>query len=480
MAFRNLAKTVEDVLRKVRIRIKVQEVDHPDGRVVILKVPPRPLGVPVDVRGAYWMRAGQELTTMTPEVLRSIFDEGVTDYSATICDGATLSDLDSDAIESFRSLWQRKSRNEGLAELSQEQLLEDAGLLVDGAPTVAALVLLGTHNGLRRHLAHAEVVYEYRSADEAISSGQRVEFRRAFLAFYDELWDLIGLRNEVQHYQEGLFVRDIATFNERACREAILNAVSHRDYRSAGSVFVRQFPRRLLVESPGGFPEGVTEDNILFRQVPRNRLLAENLAKCGFVERSGQGADLMFRLCIEEGKARPDFTHTDAQCVYLTLHGTVQDPQFVRFLEQVSKQKGQPFGLNDLLVLSLVREGLQVPENLTSGVRRLLDAGVLERVARRRLILSRRFYGFLKKSGEYTRRKGLDRETNKALLLQHIKDNAQRGSRKAELLEVLPSLTNDQVSGLLRDLKNEEKIHPEGQTRAARWFPSPLRHHDNE
>ena len=113
---------------------------------------------------------------------------------------------------------------------------------------------------------------------------------------YDRIWELVNLRNDKQHYQEGFFVFDIATFNERVVREAILNAVSHRNYQFGGSIFVRQFRDRLIVESPGGLPFGITLDNILDRQLPRNRRIAEILSLCGMVERSGQGMNLMFEL----------------------------------------------------------------------------------------------------------------------------------------------------------------------------------------
>lgn len=81
-------------------------------------------------------------------------------------------------------------------------------------------------------------------------------------------------------------------------REAILNPVTHRDYRMAGSVFVRQFPRRLDIVSPGGFPPGITPEDLLWRQSPRNRRIAETCARCGLVERSGQGANRMFEESI--------------------------------------------------------------------------------------------------------------------------------------------------------------------------------------
>ena len=127
-----------------------------------------------------------------------------------------------------------------------------------------------------------------------------------FFACYDRIWELVNLRNDKQHYQEGFFVFDIFTFNERVVREAILNAVSHRNYQFGGSIFVRQYRDRLVVESPGGLPFGITLDNILDRQLPRNRRIAEILSLCGMVERSGQGMNLMFELSVQEAKPLPD------------------------------------------------------------------------------------------------------------------------------------------------------------------------------
>lgn len=101
-------------------------------------------------------------------------------------------------------------------------------------------------------------------------------------------------------------------------REAILNAVSHRNYQFGGSIFVRQFRDRLVVESPGGLPCGITLDNILDRHLPRNRRIAEILSLSGMVERSGQGMNLMFELSVREAKLLPDFTGTDDFFVSVT------------------------------------------------------------------------------------------------------------------------------------------------------------------
>jgi len=292
--------------------------------------------------------------------------------------------------------------------------------------------------------------------------------------FDNDLLTAINLRNDVQHLQDGLFNWDIPTFNETVVREAVLNAVSHRDYRLGGSVFIRQFPRKLEIVSPGGFPPGITPENILWKQYPRNRRIAEAFAKCGLVERSGQGANRMFEECIKESKPKPDFSGTDDYQVSLTLWGEIQDPRFLRFLEQIGKETLASFTTQDLLVIDLVHREEQIPEELKDRLPGLRERGVIETIGRgrgTRNILSRRLYNFLGKKGVYTRRRGLDRETNKALLMRHIRDNRKMGSRLQELMQVLPSLSRNQVQTLLRELKVERKIHNVGRTRAGRWFP---------
>lgn len=251
-AFEDLERTKGHLVERLRLRVDADVIDHPDGRVVAFTVPGRPLGVPLHYNGQYLMRAGESLVPMTADRLRRIFDEALPDYSAERVAGAEIADLDAGAIEKFRELWRRKSGNAHLEKAPVEQLLGDAELLVDGRVTVAALVLLGTRAGLGKHLAQSEAVIEYRSADTSITPQQRAEFREGFLLYFEELLRFILARNEVQQFRNGLIVRDIPTVNEAATREAVLNAISHRDYRHPGSIFIRQFPRRIEVVSPAG------------------------------------------------------------------------------------------------------------------------------------------------------------------------------------------------------------------------------------
>jgi len=475
-AFKSLERTKAGLIERLHLRIDAEEIPHLKGRVIIFHIPTRPIGMAIQYKGAYWMRGGEDLVPMTPDMLKRIFDEAGPDFSSEICTKASIADLDPAGIQRFREMWCRKSRNEALGNLSNNAILSDAELFVDGGVTYAALILFGTRQALGKHLAQTEVIFEYRSSEASIPSQQREEFRKGFFLFDKDLWNLINLRNEVQHFQEGLFVWDIPTLNEAVVREAILNAVSHRDYRLAGSVFIRQFSRKLEIVSPGGFPPGITAENILWKQFPRNRRIAEVFNKCGLVERSGQGANRMFEECIKEGKLQPDFTGTDDYQVALTLWGHVQDARFVRFLEQIGREMLGTFTTQDFLVLDLVRREQPVPEALKNRLIILLERGIIERLGRGRgvrHILSRRLYSFLGEKGVYTRKRGLDRETNKALLMKHIRDNKKNGSRLQELTQVLPTLSRNQIQGLLRELKAARQIHIVGRTRAGRWYPGP-------
>jgi len=343
---------------------------------------------------------------------------------------------------------------------------------VDGQITYAALILLGTREALGRYLAQAEVICEYRSHEAPGSAAERHEFRQGFLLVLDEMWRLISLRNDLQHFQQGFFVWDVPTFSERVVREAILNAVSHRDYRHGGSVFVRQYPRRIEIVSPGGLPPGITPANILRQQNPRNRRIAEVLGKCGLVERAGQGFDLIFRECIRQSKALPDFTHTDPHFVWLTLHGDIQDQDFLRFFEEIGQERMATFSTDDFLVVDVVHREQPVPDHLKPRVGYLLEQGIIERLGRGRgvrLLLSQRFYRRLGKAGVYTRKRGLDRETNKALLLRHLQENGNAGCPASELQQVLPAQSRDQLKRLLSELRREGRVQMVGQRRGARW-----------
>jgi ATP-dependent DNA helicase RecG len=471
-AFAEPGRTEAGLHERLSHRVPVEEVRVVEGRVLVFHVPGRLPGTAWQIGGRYLKRAGDELTALTDADLRVLFAETGPDFSAEATPGTDLSDLSPRAIGMFRERWARMSGDGRKAGWTDVETLTNAELLTEGRLTYAALILFGTRPGLGRWLAQAELVFEYRSSEASGPAADREEFREGFFLWQDTIWTKINLRNERQSYQDGLFRVELPTFDEVPVREALLNAVAHRDYRLGGSVFVRQYARRLEVVSPGGLPAGITPSNILDQQNPRNRRLAEALAKCGLIERSGQGMNLMFESAIRQGKPLPSFAGTSAHEVRLTLEGTVTSPAFVRFMERLGDERLRLFSTADFLALDCLHREQPLPQHLRSRLPALIAAGAVESIGRgkgTRYLLSQRLYAALGAKGAYTRKRGLDRETNKALLERHLRGQGNAGSPLSELRQVLPSESAAGIQGLLRELRTEGRVILRGRRRWARW-----------
>src|SRR5205823_6041428 len=99
------------------------------------------------------------------------------------------------------------------------------------------------------------------------------------------------------------------------------------------------------------------------------------------------------------------------------------------------------------------------------------DQGIVERVSRgrgTRYILSKKYYAFAGQKGAYTRERGLDRETNKSLILTHLEYHGGKGVIQ-EFQQALRGLTRHQIGSLLKELKQEGKIRFVGERKSGHW-----------
>ncbi|MDR2713252.1 MAG: putative DNA binding domain-containing protein [Clostridiales bacterium] len=354
-AFPQPERTRVDLMNKLCVRVDFYIYDNENKRVLVFDVASRPIGLPIQTESGAWWYKGDSLIIMPEEVRRAIYAESGHDFSGDVCPGLNLDHLDDEAIENFRNLWIEHTKNKRLATLSKEQLLRDCGALAEAGLTYAALVLFGKPNVVARQLPQAEIIFEYRSSQAAGPAAQREDFCEGFFVrSYDRIWELVNLRNDNQHYQNRFAIHPVPTFNEKVVREAVLNAVTHRDYQLGGSIFVRQYNRRIVIESPGGFPTGIAVENILDRQSPRNHHIAKIFQLCGLVERSGQGMNLIYELSVKEAKPLPDFTGSDAFSVKLTLDGQVIHTNMLAMLKKTDEKLIDEMTTDDYVLLSML------------------------------------------------------------------------------------------------------------------------------
>lgn len=472
-AFEQPERTRKGLIDRLHINVGFTELTDDAGhRVLVFIVPSRPIGQVVQNSkdGIAWWRIGDSLVPMPDEVRRQIYKEGGHDFSADICQGATLADLDKDAIVNFRQRWSQRSGLKRLQTLSDKQLLMDCDAITNDGITYAALILMGTHKSLTKYLAQAEIVFEYRPNMASGPAAQREDFREPFFLVFDRLWELVNLRNTQQHYQDKFFVLPVDTFNERTCREALLNAVSHRDYHCAGSIFVRQYPDRLVIESPGGFPPGISADNCVEKQNPRNRRIAELFAKCGLVERSGQGMNLIYENSVREGKRLPDWKGTDNYDVKMTLKGTILEKRFLTFQRRIPEEQYDQLSSEDFLALYYVWQQQKLPAELKSNAKALCEQGLLAKLGRGKCRLPGLYQNLTSQDGVTVRPIPKTDEECKADIIAYVREHSQTGVSRADLISIVPSRNPRQIRHLLEQLRIAKAINAKGNGKSARWF----------
>ena len=373
-----VGELVDEIYKRLGIRVQYEELYSDEGkRVLVLIVPSRPIGRLLKFEGVPLMRTGESLREMSDAEIFRILSEQEPDFSAQICEGLTMADLDKEAIKAMKSRYADKQKNVTFRNSPDEQVLTDLELLKSGKLNYAALVLLGKSEAIRRYLPQNNIVVEFRMNHSMIQYTARKEFQLPLFIAVDEVWEYINqpASNPQLHYNDGPYIFDIPSFNEEVVREAILNAVCHRSMKIQSDVVIKQYPDTLTITNAGGFPSGVDANNILIiNSTPRSKLMSEILQKTGLVERSGQGVDKMFYHCILEGKALPDFSGTDPYQVSLTFKAPILDEGFVRFISHIQNKREDNKKLNVFELLVLYKVCMRDFENMDTTIAERLSA----------------------------------------------------------------------------------------------------------
>ena len=188
------------------------------------------------------------------------------------------------------------------------------------------------------------------------------------------------------------------------------------------------------------------------------------------VERSGQGMNLMFELSVQEAKPLPDFTGTDDFFVSVTLNGLILDKAMLSVINRISEKSTELLSTEDFLAIDALYHDHPLNGKMQARLPRLVEMGIVEHIGRKKYVLARSLYAATGKTGVHTRHVGLDRDTNKELLLKHIRANNAVGTPFKELQQVLPGLNRGQIQVLMRELRDSGKVVCKGKTSAARWF----------
>ena len=331
------------------ITVSVTELNESEGRVLALAVHDRmPPYTTTD--GMAKIRVGTASQPLTGRALADLAAQrAFRDHTAEIAPEIEIGDLDEAQIRLLRETIVANGASRALANLEDEPLLAELGLASRRGIALAGVLLLGSRAALAAAVPYHEVIIVRRTGDAA-PHDLRIDLKQPLLALLAEAERVLEANKRVAVLQtEGFQHLEVPDFSWLAAREALLNALVHRDYRLPQSIHVELAPGRVEITSPGGFMGDITPANILRQSsVRRNPLLAEALQRIGHVERAGSGVAKIYDELLRFGKDPPRYDGGESQ-VRLTVP-TATRGEFALFIH-AEQRKGAAFSVDDLILL---------------------------------------------------------------------------------------------------------------------------------
>jgi ATP-dependent DNA helicase RecG len=408
-------------------------------------------------------------------------DLGLLDFSAQVVDGTTWSDFDPLELERLRQTIERRRGDGALLPLDDRQLVQALGLVETRGDSlvanVAGLLLLGREAVIRRVLPTHEIAFQVLDARGGVAVNDW--FSGPLLRVLEAIEERFNVRSAEREVQIGLFRLPIPDYAPQAFREALNNAVLHRDFTRRDAVYVQLHPDHLVMANPGGFLEGISLENLLVHEPkPRNPRLAEAFRRIGLVETTGRGIVRIYLGQLWYGRPLPDYSQSDRNVVRLILRGGQGSLEFAAFVYQEDRA-GRALDLDELLVLNYLQHERRVDTTIVGALTQRGEAyarSVLERLVERGLIqargerrgrvyhLSASLYRRLGAPSGYVRTHGFDAIQQEAMVLQFVQAHGRITRQEAA---ELCNLDSDQASYLLRRLARSGKLALHGARRGA-------------
>jgi len=284
----------------------------PQGQIAEIVVRPTPYQMSVEGREVY-VRSGRDNVRLALEqVARGRSLEAPADFEDQSVPGATLDDLDDEIIEEYRqNRIRRGPRGESFTRI---ELLRDAGAVdAAGRPTSAGILLFGRNPQL--YFAQVGIVvvrFRGTSLREAAKGPERYSRRLEVVGpaprLIERTWQALYEEIHLSSVTNGLAREERYEYPLEAVREAVVNAVCHRDYALPGQrIEIRLFDDHMEITSPGRLPGHITLDNLLDEHYSRNPRLVRGLFYWGYIEELGQGIDIIVDAMRREHHPPPEF-----------------------------------------------------------------------------------------------------------------------------------------------------------------------------
>lgn len=472
----NLRSLKKEIADRANNRLTLREIHELriDGkRVLAFQIPAATPGMPTAFNNAAWAREGESLGPLPIDKYEQIRQMQRPDWSALEIENATFEDLDPAAVKKAIELFLSKHRRHSgaFADMDDRTILDMANLTKNGKITPTTLILLGKPESTQLlNGMSPRITWTLYASNGSVTSYEH--FKPPFLLAIDQV--LGKIRNEKYRFNANgasLFPFEADQYEPEIIRELLNNCIAHQDYSMQGRINVEEFEDHLVFLNEGSFIPGTIENAMQPGFKPsyyRNPFLSEAMVQMDMIDTIAMGIPKVFQMQRKRYFPLPTYDLSDPTRVRVSVYGKTINESYSRLL-----YAKPDLPMDIVYLLDKVQKGAEITNEEAAELHRLkLIEGRYPHISITNTLAS--------KTGQevsYTRSKGLNEETCKALVIQMLSETgpAPRAKITALLSDLLPSgLTDAQkakrVSNLLAKMKKVDKtIDSDGTGKTARW-----------
>lgn len=443
---------------------------HVEGkRVLMFKIPASPRNIVMHWKGIAYGRDGESLVPLNQAKRDEIRSQPpIPDWTAQLVSNATIDDLDELALAKARIMYKKVHNRIPAEEVnawSVEEFLSNAGVMIDGGITRAAIILLGKPTSVYK-LRPAVVKVTWTLRDE---SGDVLDYEHFTVPFILTVDKILGkIRNLTMRELPGgtLFPDVMQQYDDYSMREALHNCIAHQDYTMQERINLVENPGFLYYANGGSFIPGTLQKALASlgpQRHYRNECLCNGMVNFNMIDTVGRGIRKIFNEQRRRFFPMPDYEiDNDKREVAVRLYGNVINQKYTTLLKEKKE-----LTLEDCILLDAVQKGHRITEEAAQELmaKWLVEGDYPE------LSISLNVARQTKQLPEYTRVSGLERSKLKQMALQFIQNAGDEGTMRDGIYEYLKvampgNKTKEQnlrlLGNILKELKEEGSVFLSG------------------
>lgn len=452
--------------------IEIYEFTRDNNRVIMFQVPAAS-GTPINWKGFPYGRNGESISPLAPNKIEQIKATANYDWSRQVIEGATIDNLDKEAIkvarEQFKVKYKGKSISEEIDNLSDIDFLNKVKLTLNNKITMACMLLLGKNDD--DYLMNGYTPKMTWKLYDDFNVIDYEHFGIPFIINVEKLKSKIrNLRYRYMVNDNTLFPNEVDQYDNYILRELINNCIVHQNYKLHGNINVMEYKDKLIITNEGNFiPE--TIENVLkdgfSSPYYRNQFLANAMVNLNMIDTVGSGIRRVYDIQKKKFFPMPDYDLSEDNRVKVTLYGKIIDEKYSKILFEKTN-----LDIDEVMLLDRVQKGFEITKEQSDYLRK--DNLIEGRYPN--IYISSDIAKITGEKEEYVYNSGLENEFYMEMILKYLNEygSASRKEIIALLNDKLPkSLDNknkvSRVRYLLDVLKKEGKIYNDAKSGGSCW-----------